>query len=213
MRTSVIAAIVIGFLSAATWATLCEKCKGGRYIASIGHCRSCGGTTSSGAFRTCGKCSDAKGVCEHCGKKLTAADTQPASQPADPPADAIRYTADDDGKTVTVSAGKNIVVQLEGNITTGFSWELKSLKGQSLTQIGKIKYVSNEAPKRFVGGPGRFYASFKTASAGTSTIELVYIRPWEKKAPEKTFTLTVKVEEAAASQPGSKPAASQPAGE
>src|SRR5512146_1410244 len=57
MRTMLVALAVLAVLSTAAWATLCDKCKGGRYIMSVGHCRFCGGTTSSGAFHICKKCS------------------------------------------------------------------------------------------------------------------------------------------------------------
>ena len=217
MRSILILAFVLCFPAVTSaWATLCDDCMGKRYPANIGVCRSCGGTTSSGAFHTCQKCSAAKNICEHCGKSLGGAASKPAStQPDSAPAgDAATYTADDDGKTITVIDGKSIVVQLEGNITTGFSWELKSLKGESLKQTGKIQYVSNEAHKRFAGGPGKFFATFKAVKAGSGTIELVYIRPWEKNTPpNKTFTLTIKVEKPSTTQPTSKPAAqTQPTG-
>lgn len=104
-------------------------------------------------------------------------------------------TAQQDGQTVALAKEKTIRIQLAGNITTGFSWQLKSLNGDALEQVGKIEYGPNDAPKPLVGGGGKFTATFKAVKAGSGTIELVYVRSWEKNTPpSKTFTLTVKVE-------------------
>jgi inhibitor of cysteine peptidase len=139
-----------------------------------------------------------------------------ASQPAtDAAADSQPdiIGAQQDGKTVAVIKGKPIQIQLHWNITTGYAWQLKSLKGDALEQVGELKYVANPHSRFVPGGGGKLIATFKTVKAGSGTIELVYLRPWEKNTPPvKTFTVTVKVEDAATTQPAATQSAStQPA--
>ncbi len=138
--------------------------------------------------------------------------SQPATAPAADSQPAV-FGADKDTKTVSVIKGKSIQIQLHWNITTGYAWQLKSLKGDALEQDGKLKYVANPGSRFVPGGGGKLIATFKAVKAGSGAIELVYLRPWEKDTPPiKTFTLTVKVEEAPTTQPASKPAAeSEPA--
>lgn len=51
-------------------ADLCQKHRGMCFIANVGKCRECGGTTSSGAFPLCKGCSARLGQCQACRAKL-----------------------------------------------------------------------------------------------------------------------------------------------
>jgi inhibitor of cysteine peptidase len=140
--------------------------------------------------------------------------SQPATQAAADTQPAV-VGAPMDGQTLAVIKGKTILIQLYWNITTGYAWKLKSLKGDAVEQVGKFSYVANPRSRFVPGGGGKLLATFKAVKAGNGTIELVYVRQKEDNAaPVKTFTLRVKVEEPAATQPASKPAAeSKPAEE
>lgn len=62
---------VLLFLGASMAAAdLCPQCKGLVYMANVGKCSRCGGTTSSGAFKLCKACSAKFGLCEACGVQL-----------------------------------------------------------------------------------------------------------------------------------------------
>lgn len=63
---------------------LCYKCAGNAFIQNLGRCKSCGTTTSSGAFKLCGKCAKAKNECAACGGKLNA-----VKPPVDPNAKSL----------------------------------------------------------------------------------------------------------------------------
>jgi inhibitor of cysteine peptidase len=85
--TACVGVLGLGFVAAAV-AGLCDKCKDGMYIQSIGTCTSCGGHTTSGAFKLCPKCSEKQGKCEHClaalpGAAKTPADKKPDDQKPD----------------------------------------------------------------------------------------------------------------------------------
>jgi inhibitor of cysteine peptidase len=132
--------------------------------------------------------------------------SQPATEPAADTQPAV-VGAPMDGKTLAVINGKTIQIQLYWNITTGYAWQLKSLKGDAMEQVGQFQYVANPHSRLVPGGGGKLLATFKAVKAGSGTIELVYLRPSDKNTPPvKTFTLTVNVEEPAATQPASKPA-------
>ena len=192
MSRNVVAALlgaaVILFLASPAFAGLCPKCKGRMYIQNIGKCVECGGRTSSGAFKLCGKCSAKLGQCEHCRAPLKA--------PA--PANTVALGEDANGKTVAAKVGQTVVITLAGNPTTGYSWAVKKLDGDALKQQGKLNYVPKKVPRGMVGSGGAFVATFLAVKPGKTIITMAYARPWEeKKPPAKTFKATVEAKPAA----------------
>lgn len=104
------------------------------------------------------------------------------------------------GSTNKVRIGQAIVVSLGGNPTTGYSWKLQEIEGDSVTSDG-VTYKSNQPPQSdpekepATGFGGMYTAKFTAARAGKSVIKLVYIRPWEKdKQPVETFEAVILVE-------------------
>lgn len=98
------------------------------------------------------------------------------------------------GQTISVSKSTIVEIRLDGNITTGYSWEVSQISGQSASQQGKVQYLNAPHAPNVVGSGGTFVATFKADQAGLTSITLVYHRPWEKnKAPAKTFTVKVNV--------------------
>jgi inhibitor of cysteine peptidase len=112
------------------------------------------------------------------------------------------HGGEDKGVTVTDKAndtkvklakGKLLTVQLPGNPTTGFQWFVEKNNKEQLAPQGKGEYTP--ARKGVIGGGGTFTFRFRAEKAGTSELELVYKRGFEKgKAPAKTFKLTVEIE-------------------
>src|SRR5258708_7306690 len=78
----------------------------------------------------------------------------------------------DSGKTITVPLNQIIFVNLAGNITTGYSWELKGIKGESVKSTGDIEYKADAHPPGMTGSGGMFVAHFKAAKGGQSTLTL-----------------------------------------
>ena len=200
-----IAACLLGLAAYSAQAELCTKCKDMMFTTDIGKCIVCGADTSSGAKKLCPKCSEKLGVCEACKAKLT-----PASQSADKAV--VELDEACNGKTVEVVVGAKICITLKGNITTGYSWDVKKVEGDAEKQDGKVDYASKPAKPNMVGAGGAFTAVFKAEKEGKAVITLAYFRPWEKdKAPAETFTVTVdvKMSKASCCDPTSQPA-SQP---
>jgi inhibitor of cysteine peptidase len=281
-------AILVVGLSRPAAAELCEKCRGQAYILNVGVCSSCGGQTTSGAFKLCRACSDEQGKCEHCLALLGGEQPPPEKQPAKPkPIDPkksgtysfgkwkyvlkisapgtrsagkwgelsydnkrllnpevndhyrtpwglmywvgdrqarwgqhgwmpspsqqdkrkgnllsppgaeteqLELTAADSGKTVAAVVGQTIVISLEGNITTGYSWQTTELSGQAVESLGKPSYVTRLHAPGIVGVGGTFTFRFKAVRPGTAALKLIYVRPWEKdQPPQETFAVTIGV--------------------
>ncbi len=131
---------------------------------------------------------DAKGAA----KSLTNTPSVTATTPTQ------NLSESDDGKTITLKAGTDLVISLESNPSTGCSWSVPNVQGKAVKQQGKSTYIGNPNPpnakgqfKVGVGGVESF--RFSTTAAGTSTIEMGYGQPWNKSGPFKKFKVTIKV--------------------
>jgi inhibitor of cysteine peptidase len=96
----------------------------------------------------------------------------------------------DNGKTIQVKAGDQITIALEGNPSTGYTWEAADLDTSMFQQVGEIQFQGSNPG--LVGSGGTLTLTFATLQAGTAPLTLVYHRPWETNvAPQSTFTVTV----------------------
>ncbi|MGA2490020.1 MAG: protease inhibitor I42 family protein [Anaerolineales bacterium] len=103
-----------------------------------------------------------------------------------------KLTSADNGKTVSVKAGEKIIVILDGNPSTGYTWEAKDLDRAMLQQVGEATFKSGNPG--LVGAGGTLTLTFKTLRAGTTALELIYHRPWETDVkPLGTFVVNVTV--------------------
>jgi inhibitor of cysteine peptidase len=104
----------------------------------------------------------------------------------------VKATIDDNGREMQLKKGQTLVVTLEGNPTTGYSWEVaESLDEQVLRQAGEAEF---KAESEALGAGGVQILRFEAVNAGTITLKLVYHRPWEKDVePLNTFSIQVVV--------------------
>jgi inhibitor of cysteine peptidase len=101
-----------------------------------------------------------------------------------------QLSAADNGKTVEVRAGNQITIVLEGNPSTGYTWEAKDLDTSMFQQVGETEFRSDNPG--LVGAGGTLTLTFKVLKTGTSTLTLVYHQPWETNVePQNTFVVTV----------------------
>jgi len=107
----------------------------------------------------------------------------------------VRLTEADNGKAITIKAGEEIEVVLEGNQTTGYSWTAGVSDTTVLQQQGEPVYTEANTDPSIVGAGGTFTFIFKAAAAGEAALDCEYARPWETDvAPIQTFSVTVTVE-------------------
>jgi inhibitor of cysteine peptidase len=98
----------------------------------------------------------------------------------------------DAGSTVNLRVGDTMEVVLEGNPTTGFSWETAALDASVLKQLGEPEFKPDTS---LIGAGGKFTFRFEAVASGQTLLQLVYHRPWETNVPpEKTFEMTVVVQ-------------------
>ncbi len=106
--------------------------------------------------------------------------------------DPITLTQKDAGTTVHVKQGSIVNVQLEGNPTTGYTWEVAPGGSVGLEQQGEPTF---KADSNALGSGGMMTLQFKAAQAGTTTLKMIYHRTFEPNvAPLHTYEVTIVVE-------------------
>jgi inhibitor of cysteine peptidase len=106
------------------------------------------------------------------------------------PEQVMTLTADDNGASIMLPVGATVQVVLESNPTTGYNWRL----AQSDPAVLKLEQQGYQpsAPVR-AGSGGENHWSFSALAPGTTTLQLEYVRSWEKTAPTRTFSATITV--------------------
>ncbi len=102
-----------------------------------------------------------------------------------------KLTAADNGRQIAIQAGEELVISLDGNPTTGYTWETKDLDTSLFQQVGETAFTSSNPG--LVGSGGTQSLTLKALKAGTASLTLVYHRPWETVAPLQTFSVTVTI--------------------
>lgn len=73
-----------------------------------------------------------------------------------------------------------MIVELSGNRTTGYAWDV-ALSGDSvLTQQGPVRYVAAGQDAQTVGSGGTEVFTFVANGIGEQQLDFAYRRPWEK---------------------------------
>jgi inhibitor of cysteine peptidase len=103
----------------------------------------------------------------------------------------VQVGPSDNGTTVSLSEGDTLEVQLEGNPTTGFNWQVTDTINTSvLEQDGDPSFDAND--DRF-GSPGVVTLNFKAVGTGSSPLDLEYKAVSGDAAAEQTYSLIVDV--------------------
>ncbi|MGA3053434.1 MAG: protease inhibitor I42 family protein [Candidatus Korobacteraceae bacterium] len=102
----------------------------------------------------------------------------------------IVITDADNGKDVDLPAGDTLVLRLESNPSTGYSWAIKG--DPSPLRLVKSSTKKNGQNSHVVGAPVTQEFRLTAVSAGMVSLTLEYRRPWESNvAPAKTFQVRV----------------------
>jgi inhibitor of cysteine peptidase len=100
----------------------------------------------------------------------------------------LEITKLDYGKEIALKEQASLTVKLEGNPTTGYTWNIGEIPG-CLEQIGEANYVPDSDK---IGSPGNIILSFKAAKKGEGVLKLFYKRSWEKDvAPLDSFGVKI----------------------
>jgi len=95
------------------------------------------------------------------------------------------------GKTVTVSRQGAILLQLPGNPTTGYDWEV-TIGNPSVLEQGPSKFTPSSSA---LGAGGTYSFWFQPKATGRTDLTLAYHRAWETGVePLKTYKVTITVQ-------------------
>jgi inhibitor of cysteine peptidase len=107
---------------------------------------------------------------------------------------AFAETHDDMINTINTTVGKEFVITLDANSTTGYEWQLANPTDDGLIKLGSSEYVPDRTG--LVGSGGKSIWTFKAIQAGKAQLSFKYIRPWEKDAsPVKSAVYIVNIQE------------------
>jgi inhibitor of cysteine peptidase len=105
---------------------------------------------------------------------------------------AIDLTATDDGSAIQAALGERIVISLDANPTTGYTWQVAPGLDASVVEFVSEAYQQDAAAYGAVGAGGTDVLTFEAVGEGTTTIVLAYQRSGDPTAAE-SFTVTVTV--------------------
>ncbi|HEX8989318.1 MAG TPA: protease inhibitor I42 family protein [Rhodocyclaceae bacterium] len=103
----------------------------------------------------------------------------------------IEVTQIDQGRAVDVRVGDTVVIRLDENIATGYSWEPDPADGRAAV-LEQAKYV--EAAGTAMGRGGTRVLRYAAGEQGTLQVRLRLRRPWDP--PERAighFGITIRV--------------------
>ena len=84
-----------------------------------------------------------------------------------------------------------LVVSLEGNPTSGYTWDVAEMDEGVLRQVGETEFKPESGA---IGSGGVQTLRFETVNSGQTTLKFVYHRSWEAdEEPSETFTIQVVV--------------------
>ena len=89
-------------------------------------------------------------------------------------------TEADNGRELTLSRGDTLDISLPATSGTGYTWQAAPIADTIVKPVGDMKFkIDTEMP----GAPGHQIFRFSVEGSGTGTIEMRYLRPWEKDTP------------------------------
>ncbi len=83
--------------------------------------------------------------------------------------------------TIKTIVGREFVITLDANATTGYEWQLANPIDSKLINLVRSEYTPYKTG--LVGSGGKSIWTFKTIQVGKAQISFKYIRSWEKDTP------------------------------
>jgi predicted secreted protein len=122
---------------------------------------------------------------------FTACASRPSSQSQAATTPAI-IGIQDAGKIVHAHVGQPVVVQLEGNATTGYNWEYIPAD-TNVVRLAHKDYALDVVEAGVAGAGGRYIFRFVPQEAGRAELRFEYLRSWEKDVPASHFKVTLEI--------------------
>jgi inhibitor of cysteine peptidase len=97
----------------------------------------------------------------------------------------------DDGRTIEIASGGTLEIQLSGNPTTGYEWEVVTLDDSVIRQTGRPSFRPSSSA---IGSGGTVTLRFEAVAPGQTELELAYGPSYNPdRPPDDTFSVTVVV--------------------
>lgn len=104
----------------------------------------------------------------------------------------LEINEEQNGGMIAMVVNDTVRIQIEGNPTTGFTWESEKLDTDLLKPMGEPKFISNSNLK---GGEGVFTFTFKSLKPSVTHLRLLYHRTFEKDTPPaRIFDVVVDIQ-------------------
>src|SRR5277367_2774567 len=91
----------------------------------------------------------------------------------------IFIAQEDNGREFTLDRGDALEISLPATSGTGYTWEAEPVAGGFVKQVGDPAFTLDSA---MPGASGHQIFHFAVDASGTDTLEIRYLRPWEKDA-------------------------------
>ena len=102
-------------------------------------------------------------------------------------ASVIAATESDNGREFTLARGDRLEISLPATPGTGYTWQAAPIAGARVKPVGDTRFKPDSA---MPGASGHEIFRFSAEASGTSTLEMRYVRPWEKDSPPaKVFSI------------------------
>lgn len=111
------------------------------------------------------------------------------------PRNEVKIDDESNNGQVELQTGQTLVVSLESNPTTGYTWEVAEVDDTLLQSEGEAEYKeSKTGGEQLVGAGGTQTFRFTAAEVGETTLKLIYHRAWETDVePVQTFSVQVTI--------------------
>jgi inhibitor of cysteine peptidase len=97
----------------------------------------------------------------------------------------------DDGASLTLRVGDRLMVELEGNATTGYAWA--NTIEVEYAVVREAQDVEYRPATELLGAPGVFVFRYVAVDVGPQMFRFAYQRPWESVDPLKVVQFAVRV--------------------
>ena len=83
--------------------------------------------------------------------------------------------------TLSVKTNEQFYIALSSNPSTGYAWQVASVSDPDIVRFVDSQYIRPES--ELVGAPGKQILTFNALQEGSATIQLEYVRPFERGVP------------------------------
>ncbi len=99
------------------------------------------------------------------------------------------FTMKDSGRTVELDLETPFMIELKGNASTGYSWNVLKLDSSVVQQTGQPGYMPSGDK---IGSGGTYTFWFKTVGFGETELVIGYVRRFESdEPPAKEFRMKI----------------------